>query len=37
MDVAGFTRQLEVTLSKLHHSIKVQEDAKTMTPKQSCT
>ena len=37
MDVAGFTRQLEATLSKLHHSIKVQEDAKTMTPKQSCS
>jgi protein O-GlcNAc transferase len=28
MDVAGFTRQLEATLSKLHHSIKVQEDAR---------
>ena len=37
MDVTGFTRQLEAILSKLHHSIKVQEDAKTMTPKQSCT
>jgi predicted O-linked N-acetylglucosamine transferase (SPINDLY family) len=37
MDVAGFTRQLEATLSKLHHSIKIQEDTQTMTPKQSCT
>ncbi|MDO9277498.1 MAG: methyltransferase domain-containing protein [Polaromonas sp.] len=33
MDVAGFTRQLEATLSDLHHAIKVQEEAQAMNPK----
>jgi protein O-GlcNAc transferase len=33
MDVAGFTRQLEATLSELHNNIKVQTTTKTMTPK----
>jgi protein O-GlcNAc transferase len=33
MDVAGFTRQLEASLSELHNAIKFQEDAKTMSPK----
>jgi len=33
MDVAGFTRQLEATLSELHNNIKVQKTTKTMTPK----
>ncbi len=33
MDVAGFTRQLEATLSDLHHTLTVQEDAQAMNPK----
>ena len=33
MDVKGFTRQLEATLSELYHSIKDQEDVKAMIPK----
>lgn len=34
MDVEGFTRQLEATLSELYHAIKVQGDLKAMTPKK---
>ena len=33
MDVKGFTRQLEATLSELYHPIKDQEDVKAMNPK----
>jgi predicted O-linked N-acetylglucosamine transferase (SPINDLY family) len=33
MDVACFTRQLEVILSDLYHSIKAQKDVKAMIPK----